>query len=504
MTPSGNASRTSSSSASTSSSSSSSRSSTRDEKRAQTSLSQARQYFLDACQAHTLPANEDFDALLSLPGLTDGVLDLSVTRDSTGGYLARHLSGDMLRALNQYVRDISGEEGIHIVSLPLLNELAGVLRGLGELPRLTHLGVVLSTGPSAPSPDALALLQSLDRCCNVTYAIQRPSGSGEATGDFDDGQWPEGYAFLAGEGFAPAPHLDGLDAFHKVILSSPERFKHLDHCLLREELEDTYAALDTKAAAGAFKATPPWVSHARVTGDLCAEYPHERLHPEHLGAYWLVTERTPMRIFGEEAAFVSVLTDRHGHYHLALQTHGDNPRLDQLNQHVVKRDSADKWQQNGKTGLYVLPLASLAASEVHWLHPGQSARDRALNTLKSCIGIEQRTVVAQGLSPDQLMAATFPALLDDKADHGLVALLGALDLQTGTFDTARLDEPMQVLAHALSDRGWQALDEYAHSFNGLGITAVNLTLQGMLPVGVVRLAALQTLYMPEVLVARLD
>lgn len=425
------------------------------------------------------------------------MLDLSVTRDSTGGFLARHLSGDLLRALNQYVRDVSDEEGIHTVSLPLLNELAGVLRSLGELPRLKDVGVTLSTGRHAPSPEARALLQALDRRCDVSYQLQRPPGRGESIGGADDG--PEGDAFLEQEGFAPAPRLEDLDAFHKVILSSPERFKHLDHCLLSEELEDTYAALDTKAAAGAFKATPPWVSRATP----CASAPDEPLYPEHLGAYWLMPEGTPMRIYGEAAHYVSVMTDRSGRFHLVAQTRSDSPRLSQLNNHIVDRDSADKWQHDGKSTTYVLPMSGLAASEVHWMHPGQSARDRALNALKSCVAIEQRSELPADMPADHLMAATFPALRDDQADHAMAALLGALNLQSGLFDTALLDEPTQELAHELSDRGWQALDEYMHTFNGVGLRTVNLTMAGYCPLGVVRCAGLQTVFMPGVAAANL-
>lgn len=490
----------SSSSASSSSSTSSSiRSSTRDEKHAQTSPSQARQYFLDACQAHDVPAPEDFETLLALPGLTDGMLELSVARDSTGGFLARHLSGHMLRALNQYVRDVSDEEGIRLVSLPPLTELADVLRSLSELPHLKGVGLTLSTGSHAPGPEARALLQALDRRCDVYCELQRPPGSGESTSGADDAEWPEGYAFLAQEGFEPSPSREVLDAFHKVILASPERFKHLDHCLQYEELEDTFAALDTKAAAGACKATPPWLSHAPLASDLCRDHPGEQLYPEHLGAYWLMQQGTPMRILGEAAQYVSVLTDKCGRFHLAVETKGDNPRLALLNEHIVDRESADKWEHDDTTHLYVLPMARLPASEVHWMHPGQSARDRALNVLKGCVAIEQRNPLPAQMTDDEIVAAAFPALQDDKAGHAVAALLHALDVQAGTFDTSRLDEPTQVLAHVLPARGWQALDEYVHSFNGTGIRAVNLTMQASCPIGVVQLAALQTLFLPAVL-----
>ena len=93
----------------------------------------------------------------------------------------------------------------------------------------------------------------------------------------------------------------------------------------------------------------------------------------------------------------------------------------------------------------------------------------------------------------------FLCLNASEVDEAMLAILSALEPGVGAFDTAALsDEELRFRVHTAPARFWQALDEYAHAFNGQGLSVVNLTIAGLCPAGAASLAKLQTLYMPDV------
>ncbi len=447
-----------------------------------------------------MPQAADCETLAQLPGLRDGVLDLSTARDTAGSLMASHLSRPVLQALNQYVREVGGVHGITAIILPPMNDTAQVLPLLDCLPHLADLTLPPAPSDHKPDPDLQPRLDELlhrgvsvheaTRAARAMGLPHKDTGVEHALDPADD----EGPV----NGLSRMDHSDILAAFDKLMASSPDIRIHKARYIHNEELQDRYPIHRSLAHSHTYKSAKPWVSSLPSPASWCRDHPAERLSPEHLGAFWLM-KNAPIRVLGQEAMFACVLLDARGCPCLAVETQGSNERLASMPNALQPADGKTPDVPATGTHRYVLPMASLPASEVHWLHRGQSAIDRALNSLRSTVALLLRADAPPNASTSDMVRRQFLCLNASEVDEAMLAILSALEPGVGAFDTAALsNEELRFRVHTAPARFWQALDEYAHAFNGQGLSVVNLTIAGLCPAGAASLAKLQTLYMPDV------